>query len=167
MVTPAEGPSLPTAPAGKWIWTSVRSRRSIPSSDVRKYYITVKKRDKQAVSQFLVLVNSMGTDRKLLLLETSISGNCYIVFIFAMCSSRKNPYPPWRATEIPRGWGWLTMEIPGGLGSKGKVCSVGGELWLFSGTAQLLLVPLINYSHAKSSQHQSKWENQGQIQMFK
>ena len=22
MVTPADGPSLPTAPAGKWIWTS-------------------------------------------------------------------------------------------------------------------------------------------------
>ena len=84
MVTPAEGPSLPTAPAGKWIWTSVRSRRSIPSSDVRKYYITVKKRDKQAVSQFLVLVNSMGTDDKLLLLEISGGGNCYIVFIFTI-----------------------------------------------------------------------------------
>ena len=35
------------------------------------------------------------------------------------------------------------MEIPGGLGSKGEVCSAGGEVWLFSGTAQLLLVPLI------------------------
>ena len=84
MVTPAEGPSLPTAPAGKWIWTSVRSRRSIPSSDVRKYYITVKKRDKQAVSQFLVLVNSMGTGGKLLLLEIFGGGNCYIVFIFTI-----------------------------------------------------------------------------------
>ena len=38
IVTPADGPSLPTAPAGKWIWTSVRSRRSTPSSDVRQYY---------------------------------------------------------------------------------------------------------------------------------
>ena len=26
MVTPAEGPSLPTAPAGKWTWMSVLSR---------------------------------------------------------------------------------------------------------------------------------------------
>lgn len=38
IVTPADGPSLPTAPAGKWIWTSVRSSRSTPSSDVRQYY---------------------------------------------------------------------------------------------------------------------------------
>ena len=26
MVIPADGPSLPTAPAGKWMWTSVFSR---------------------------------------------------------------------------------------------------------------------------------------------
>ena len=26
MVTPADGPSLPTAPAGKWMWMSVASR---------------------------------------------------------------------------------------------------------------------------------------------
>ena len=39
IVTPAEGPSFPTAPAGKWIWTSVRSKRSSLSSDVRQYCI--------------------------------------------------------------------------------------------------------------------------------
>ena len=33
------------------------------------------------MDQVLVFVNSIGTDDKLLLLETSISGNCYIVFI--------------------------------------------------------------------------------------
>lgn len=37
IVTPADGPSLPTAPAGKWIWTSVRSSRSTPSSAVKEY----------------------------------------------------------------------------------------------------------------------------------
>ena len=50
MVTPADGPSLPTAPAGKWICTSVRSSRSTPSSDVRQYCSDREKRIKHSVT---------------------------------------------------------------------------------------------------------------------
>lgn len=54
IVTPADGPSLPTAPAGKWIWTSVRSSRSTPSSAVKEYC------DGQTESRFEELLTSFG-----------------------------------------------------------------------------------------------------------
>ena len=68
------------------------------------------------MSPVLVLVNSMGTDDKLLLMEISISSNCNIVFLSAMCSSRKYPYPPRKGNGNPRGWGVAYNGNSRGLG---------------------------------------------------
>ena len=77
--------------------------------------------DKQAVSPVLVLVNSMGTDDKLLLMEISISSNCNIVFLSAMCSSRKYPYPPRKGNGNSEGvGGGLQWKFQGAGGLKQK-----------------------------------------------
>ena len=72
----------------------------------------------------------------------------YLLKHEALCSSRKNQYPPHgRSLEIPRGRGFLEakfleamyenkLEFPGsrGGGVQNKKPSVGG-VWIFSGTA--------------------------------
>ena len=72
-----------------------------------------------------------------------------------LCSSRKTPHPPHRrSSEIPRGRGVLKVKILeakdeanywnflGGAGVQNKRPSVGG-VWIFSGTAHLILCQAI------------------------